>query len=112
MAFFLIHFIRFEMHMDGRINLKMCISKRIKRILKKKPPWKNFFLHFFFQYPHHVDIKNVVECPREFIAYFNALETTCGRANLRRASGDLSSYIKMMGYPQGIYQTITTSVFI
>ena len=21
---------------------------------------------------------NVVECPREFIAYFNALETTCG----------------------------------
>ena len=22
-------------------------------------------------------MKNVVECPREFIAYFNALETTC-----------------------------------
>ena len=66
----------------------------------------------FLQSPHQVDMKNVVECPREFIAYFNALETTCGRANLRCASGDPPSYIKMMGYPQGIYQTITTSVFI
>jgi hypothetical protein len=24
-------------------------------------------------------MKNVVECPREFIAYFNALETTCDK---------------------------------
>ena len=24
---------------------------------------------------HQVDMKNVVECPREFIAYFNALES-------------------------------------
>ena len=27
------------------------------------------------QSPHQVDMKNVVECPREFLAYFNALET-------------------------------------
>ena len=27
-------------------------------------------------------MKNVVECPREFIAYFNALETTCGPRDL------------------------------
>ena len=55
--------------------LSMCISKWIKWI-KKKPPWKKKFC-IFFQYPHQVDIKNVVECPREFFAYFNALETTC-----------------------------------
>ena len=35
------------------------------------------FFCILFQSPHQVDIKNVVECPREFIAYFNALETTC-----------------------------------
>ena len=138
--FFLIHFIRFEMHMDGRINLKillgyhinflsiwpfmhhpwfptrksskltfvcfqlqllntlqglksksfiwypksifrfirpsMCISKRIKWILKKSHREKKFFC-IFFQSPHQVDLKTIVECPREFIAYFNALETTC-----------------------------------
>ena len=32
----------------------------------------------FFQSLHQVDMKNVVKCHREFIAYFNALETTCG----------------------------------
>ena len=37
----------------------MCISKRIKWIKKS-----------------HRE-KKIVECPREFIAYFNALETTC-----------------------------------
>ena len=26
-------------------------------------------------------MKNVVECPREFFAYFNALETTSGKSN-------------------------------
>ncbi len=27
------------------------------------------------QSTHQVDMKNVVDCPREFITYFNALET-------------------------------------
>ena len=39
----------------------------------KKATAKIFFC-IFFQSPHEVDMKNVVECPREFIAYFNALE--------------------------------------
>ena len=42
--------------------------------LKKKATAKNKFLHFF-QSSHQVDMKNVVKCPREFFAYFNALET-------------------------------------
>ena len=46
----------------------MCISKWIKWIFKKKR-------YFFFQSPHQVDMKNVIECPREFLAYFSALET-------------------------------------
>ena len=54
----------------------MCISKRIKWIKKKSHREKKIFC-IFFQSPHQVDMKNVVECPREFIAYFNALETTC-----------------------------------
>ena len=29
----------------------------------------------FLQSPHQVDMKNVVECQKEFFAYFNALET-------------------------------------
>ena len=29
----------------------------------------------FLQTPHQVDMKNVVECWKEFVAYFNALET-------------------------------------
>ena len=54
----------------------MCISKRIKWIKKKSHREKKNFC-IFFQSPHQVDMKNVVECPREFIAHFNALETTC-----------------------------------
>jgi hypothetical protein len=42
--------------------------------LKKKPPRKKK-IAFFFQSSHQVDMKNVVECQREFFAYFNALET-------------------------------------
>ena len=42
--------------------------------LKKKPPWKKKNLHFF-QSTHQVDMKNVVECSKDFFAYFNALET-------------------------------------
>ena len=37
---------------------------------------KKFFL-IFLQSIHQVDMKIVVKCHREFIAYFNALETTC-----------------------------------
>ena len=45
---------------------------------KKKSHHEIFiFFAFFFQSPHQEDMKNVVKCPREFIAYFNALETTC-----------------------------------
>ena len=42
--------------------------------LKKKPP-RIFFFCIFLQSPHQVDMKMVVECSREFLAYFNALET-------------------------------------
>ena len=59
----------------------MCISKRIKWIKKKSHREKKFFC-IFFQSPHQVDMKNVVKCPREFIAYFNALETTCDPVHL------------------------------
>ena len=34
-----------------------------------------FSFCIFLQSPHQVDIKNVVECQKEFFAYFNALET-------------------------------------
>ena len=44
--------------------------------LKKSHREKKFFC-IFFQSPHQVDMKNIVECHREFIAYFNGLETTC-----------------------------------
>ena len=53
----------------------MCISKRIKWILKKSHR-EIFFFCIFLQSTHQVDMKNDVECPGEFIAYFNALETT------------------------------------
>ena len=56
----------------------MCISKRIKWIKKKSHREKKIFC-IFFQSPHQVDMKNVVECPREFLAYFNALETRGGQ---------------------------------
>ena len=54
----------------------MCISKQIKWI-KKINHRKKIFFCIFFQSLHQVDMKNIVGCPREFIAYFNALETTC-----------------------------------
>ena len=41
---------------------------------KKKPPRKKKIC-IFFQSSHQVDMKNMVDCPREFFAYFNALET-------------------------------------
>ena len=53
----------------------MCIYLKMDKVdLKKKPPWKIFFC-ISFQSSHQVYMKNVVECPREFFAYFNALET-------------------------------------
>ena len=54
--------------------LSMCISKRIKWILKKSHREKKIFF-IFLKSSHQVDMKNVDECPRESIAYFNALET-------------------------------------
>ena len=73
----------------GRINLKIFFGydinylsiwpfKRhpwfpIRKWIKKKTPWKKN-LHFL-QSPHQVDLKNMVECKKEFFAYFNALET-------------------------------------
>ena len=32
----------------------------------------------FFQSTHQVDMKNVVECYKDFLGYFNALETLSG----------------------------------
>ena len=56
----------------------MSVHHKMDKVdLKKKLPWK---FCIFFQSTHQVDMKNVVECPREFIAYFNALETTCERS--------------------------------
>ena len=55
-------------------GLSMCISKRIKWILKKSHREK-FFFCIFLKSTHQVDMKNVVECQKEFFAYFNALET-------------------------------------
>jgi hypothetical protein len=51
----------------------MCISKRIEWIFKKSHREKKFFLHFFEI--SSSDMKNFVECTKEFFAYFNALET-------------------------------------
>ena len=48
------------------------IFRWIKWIKKKANVKKKVIV---FQSPHQVDMKNVVECPREFFAYFNALET-------------------------------------
>jgi hypothetical protein len=52
----------------------MCISKRIKWIKKKSHREKLFFC-IFLQYPHQIDMRNFVECQKEFFAYFDALET-------------------------------------
>ena len=43
--------------------------------LKKTPVNFFFFLHPFLQSTYQVDMKNVVECQKEFISYFNALDT-------------------------------------
>ena len=48
--------------------------KAVKVDLKKKPPGKRHFLQIF-QSTHQVDMKNVVECYKDFFGYFNALET-------------------------------------
>ena len=45
----------FEMHMDR--------------------PDKSENIYIFFQSTHQVDMKNVVECYKQFFGYFNALET-------------------------------------
>ena len=40
---------------------------------------KNFKkICIFLQSPHQVDMKNIVECQKDFFAYFNALETQGG----------------------------------
>ena len=52
----------------------MCISKRIKWILKKSHREKFFFL-IFLQSIHQVDIKNVVKLASDFFPYFEALYT-------------------------------------
>ena len=73
--------------------------------LKKKQPRKKKFC-IFFQSPHQVDTKNVVECPREFFAYFNALETYSPDICIlcldwrgrfwKRLSNSVSAYIKRL----------------
>ena len=57
----------FQIYPAVHVHLKM----------DKKKDTMNFFFCIFFQSPHQVGMKNIVECPREYIAYFNALETTC-----------------------------------
>jgi hypothetical protein len=65
----------------------MCISKRIKWILKKSHR-ENFFFCIFFQFTHQVGMKNNVECYKEFFGYFNVLETNSvvGFRNLEAVS--------------------------
>ena len=41
----------------------------------KKKHRENLVFCIFLQSTHQVDMKNVVECLKEFFAYFNALET-------------------------------------
>ena len=43
--------------------------------LKKKRHREIFFFFIFLQSTHQVDMKNIVECQKDFFAYFNALET-------------------------------------
>ena len=52
----------------------MCILKQIKWILKKHREIFLLFFCIFLQSTHQVDMKNVVECWKDFFAYFNALE--------------------------------------
>ena len=51
----------------------MCISK-LKKWIKKKATMKKKIC-IFFQSTHQVGMKNVVECYKHFLGYFNALET-------------------------------------
>ena len=52
-----------------------CASQNGLSGFKKKTIVKFFFFYIFLQSPHEVDMKNMVECQKEFFAYFNALET-------------------------------------
>ena len=54
-------------------GLFMCISKRIKWILKKSH--REICFCIFLQSNHQVDMKNVGEYQKYLFAYFNALET-------------------------------------
>ena len=47
-------------------------------------------MHFciFLQSTHQVDMKNIVECEKEFFAYFNALETYRVLLIISSAQGD------------------------
>ena len=56
------------------LDLRSQISKRIMWIISKSHREK-FFFFIFLQFIHQVDMKNIVECQKEFFAYFNALET-------------------------------------
>jgi hypothetical protein len=48
----------------------MCISKQIKWIKKKA-----IVIFFAYVCNYKIYMKNVVECWKEFFAYFNAVET-------------------------------------
>ena len=94
----------------------MCISKRIKWILKKSHREKKKFC-IFLQSTHQVDMKNVVECPGEFFAYFNALETTSGYVQNKFLFSFIFSYrqqcliwSRFPGYP-GWYSKILFRFF-
>ena len=64
------------------------------KVDKKTSQSENFFLRFF-QSPHQVDMKNVIECPREFFAYFNDLETTCDLiSEIKGTSNGCHPYMK------------------
>ena len=43
------------------------------------------FFCIFFQSTHQIDMKNVIECWKEFFAYSNALETYSRPVNLHSA---------------------------
>ena len=78
MAFFKIHFTCFEMHMD-RPDKSENIFGIWYQLSKHLTIWKGQ-MHFciFLQSTHQVDMKNIVECEKDFFAYFNALETSGG----------------------------------
>ena len=39
---------------------------------------ENSNFSIFFEFPHQVDMKNVVKCYKHFFGYFKALKTHCG----------------------------------